>query len=838
MIQLNETEVQRFTQLQIQATPGNYALIYKELADLLTGKYSVSVTDSSVLWLRGATEANAGRGAFSALIRGYTESQYQLRYGTSIPTIPTSPTDKLQDASDAVAKNLLRDLTGSNPLWLRGQMSDIKQISLADATAVGEVLFGSQLGHDTNDTAFTRNSAWSGSLLFSLLRSDQTGKLMSTGASSASIDTLNDWRDVLYAYKSYEAGLKAAVVGSAATLLLSQTGSPEQRAQAATTIATDTLVMGATVYGYVSNGLSDIKTAILSGTPNPTLKEAFTVIGNVGQNKFLDMLMGAVQAKQLLGTTTDANFAATAKAFFGALTPQELQILNAKLLPSSPSNIAALAQTDASVRAALVAGSIVSIKISDALANSDTLRLMNPATGLGSLSSQWINDRALFVAAIGTGKPDLNGQTFKSASLPTDRSFEFRYVDASGVEKIIIAENTARPGGVFNPPSPQVIAFGGAGNDTITGSESIKFGDHLYGGAGNDTIKGAGGNDYLEGGAGSDTYQFAGNYGKDTVFDSDGQGSIQIDGATLAGGTAVGDNRTYRSADKKHAYTLATNSQTDTTLVIDGNIIVKNYNRSRGDLGLTFTDTTPTSNPSTSQDIKGDLKPIKFGTDASPQYRGDALGNLIVGGEVDADRVDILYDSAGKDHIISGGGNDDIYLDRGGDNWVEAGSGRDWVYGGSGSDLIKVGSDADILLSGGGDDRLYAGSQSTVAQAIADGNNQSGTGQLGDWLAGNGGKVSSAVHYEFSSRLHAYLLGFRPIRYPQTVKKASPHVGASCRRLRSSTRSTINFVAARTRIHYEKSRFDCKKWPTSAWSLTHYCATLTSKMLMRLRSIS
>lgn len=138
MIQLNETEIQRFTQLRDQATPGNYAPIYKELADLLTGKYNVSSTNSSVLWLRGATEANAGRGAFSALIRGYTESQYQLRYGTSIPT---SPTDKLQEASDAVAKNLLRDLTGGNPLWPRGQMPDINQIALVDAAAVGQVLF-------------------------------------------------------------------------------------------------------------------------------------------------------------------------------------------------------------------------------------------------------------------------------------------------------------------------------------------------------------------------------------------------------------------------------------------------------------------------------------------------------------------------------------------------------------------------------------------------------------------------------------------------------------------------------------------------------------------------
>ena len=86
MIQLSNTEVGQFQLMRDKADAGTlgYWEIYKAIADLLQSKYAVASTDSTVLWLRGATEANAGRGAFSALMCGYTELQYQLRYGTEI----------------------------------------------------------------------------------------------------------------------------------------------------------------------------------------------------------------------------------------------------------------------------------------------------------------------------------------------------------------------------------------------------------------------------------------------------------------------------------------------------------------------------------------------------------------------------------------------------------------------------------------------------------------------------------------------------------------------------------------------------------------------------------
>jgi hypothetical protein len=91
MIKLTELELDQLKAMRIQArvdaTNGirSYYKIYEMLADLLTTKYGVSSVDSAVLWLRGATEGNANRGAMAALIRTYTDTQYKLRYGISMP---------------------------------------------------------------------------------------------------------------------------------------------------------------------------------------------------------------------------------------------------------------------------------------------------------------------------------------------------------------------------------------------------------------------------------------------------------------------------------------------------------------------------------------------------------------------------------------------------------------------------------------------------------------------------------------------------------------------------------------------------------------------------------
>ena len=573
---------------------GNWVPFYTKLSEIISRHNSAGdITDptdlrdfkSAKLWLDVAIGANGGTGMHSAFIRTYTNREGELRRGT-----PFDQTE-MQRASNGVALNLYRDVSGLNRSVTSLSEVDpwtvpsIAQIAEADASSIGRNLFSASLAAD--DDAVRYNSAWSGAMGFNLLGGFspfESWRLLVDGLQtdatkrSATVNTLDDFKNILYAVDSYERALKAgyeqgaldflASLGSA--ILVSQGTDPSvnQAALAPLVAQINVQFSSGNIFGFVKDLAA--KTPVISPVVN--------AIAEIGVNKFLDMLMGAVQAKNVLGSTTDANFATNARAFFGALTPSQLEIIDARLLPKSPSAIAILARSNASVRAALIAGSIVSVKVSDALANSDALSLYNPTTGQGSLTDKWLDDRALFVVAIGTGKPDLAGQIFRSPNLPTDRSFEFHYIDHRGVEQIIFAENTSRQGGVLVPAATQVISFGGAGNDTLIGGESILLGDHLYGGEGDDTLDGKGGNDYLEGGtgkdtqdggegndqlyggagddilsggagndvlqggAGNDTYKFDASWGKDVITDSDGKGVITIGGQTL--GTAKGGGRT------------------------------------------------------------------------------------------------------------------------------------------------------------------------------------------------------------------------------------------------------------------------------------------------------
>jgi len=261
--------------------------------------------------------------------------------------------------------------------------------------------------------------------------------------------------------------------------------------------------------------------------------------------------------------------------------------------------------------------------------------------------------------------------------------------------------------------------YGGAGNDTLSGGQGN---DWLEGGVGADTLEGGKGDDTLIGGQGDDTYLYQTNPlhptqgdGFDTIVDTDGQGRINYDGATLSGGSQYGGTGVYRDADK-HLYVV-----TDQGLVIDGNLVVKNYQD--GDLNINLAGPVTDTNPQTTNDIIGDLAALDIDPDTDGVQTGhDANGNLKTDpGKPEAGRADILYDSAGNDRIVSKGGNDFIKAFRGGD---------DILIGGTGS---------DVLLGGAGEDRLYADEQLSVMDAIANGDSQSGNGMKGDWLNGGNG---------------------------------------------------------------------------------------------------
>jgi Ca2+-binding RTX toxin-like protein len=121
------------------------------------------------------------------------------------------------------------------------------------------------------------------------------------------------------------------------------------------------------------------------------------------------------------------------------------------------------------------------------------------------------------------------------------------------------------------------LLYGGAGNDTLTGSTSL--GDTLYGGSGNDTIRGRGGDDTLIGGYGADT--LAGGAGGDhfvflSVHDTNdvitdfGNTGDQLDFSAFGGLTLKDDPGASFTANNQIAWYLS-GSATVVIVNTDGN---------------------------------------------------------------------------------------------------------------------------------------------------------------------------------------------------------------------------------------------------------------------------
>jgi RTX calcium-binding nonapeptide repeat (4 copies)/Lipase (class 3) len=105
----------------------------------------------------------------------------------------------------------------------------------------------------------------------------------------------------------------------------------------------------------------------------------------------------------------------------------------------------------------------------------------------------------------------------------------------------VVAGDTGATATALDPSKSQIFV-GGGGADTFTGGSQA---DLILAGAGNDTLSGGAGNDQLYGGAGTDTYLFTAGWGKDTIIDSDGLGSIQLGGTPLGSAQGVGERNQW-----------------------------------------------------------------------------------------------------------------------------------------------------------------------------------------------------------------------------------------------------------------------------------------------------
>jgi|CXWL01.1.fsa_nt_gi hypothetical protein len=237
------------------------------------------------------------------------------------------------------------------------------------------------------------------------------------------------------------------------------------------------------------------------------------------------------------------------------------------------------------------------------------LDLFNPADGTGTLTAQYLDDRALFLAE-------------KIALNLSDRDTSTRgtyFLDVASDDEI-----TPEPSWFH---APRQFIFG---SDDAERLEGASKGDHIYGGDGVDVLIGNGGQDYLEGGDGSDRLE--GGTNADRMFGGRGNDTYVADdlGDEVIEGAENGNDTVESSV----TFTLGANVE---------------------DLTLTGTaDLNGTGN---------ELDNLITGNDGINRLDGKGGTDHLIGGIGN----DILLGGTGDNDLLEGGAGFDTYIYNAGD---------------------------------------------------------------------------------------------------------------------------------------------------------------------------
>lgn len=283
-------------------------------------------------------------------------------------------------------------------------------------------------------------------------------------------------------------------------------------------------------------------------------------------------------------------------------------------------------------------------------------------------------------------------------------------------------------------------AIGGALDDVMRAGDGMDF---LIGGEGADWLDGGANNDTLLGGVGLDRYEFSGSFGQDVITDSDGNGTLVVDGVPLTGGKKLTDGY-WISDDRLWGYSLS--SRGDLVISHSGGlerITVRHWQANGGArLGITLDDAPAAPPPGTDTDrvLNGDFLARTETLSGPPLQRSnpegqlvdvvqtgglyfvkDAQGNLQAGTEAPTqtpifnDQHEIIGytetpsdDRMVLDNVLFGGAGNDRIHGLTGNDALSGGAGNDVIDGSEGDDMMAGGAGADTITGGAGDDYISA----------------------------------------------------------------------------------------------------------------------------------
>jgi len=265
--------------------------------------------------------------------------------------------------------------------------------------------------------------------------------------------------------------------------------------------------------------------------------------------------------------------------------------------------------------------------------------------------------------------------------------------------------------------------LGGAGNDSLLGDAGR---DSLLGGAGDDVLAGGADDDVLKGGVGIDTYAFDGQWGTDTVEDSDGQGQILVNGQPLPAGvrpSSLGLDY-FESADRSTFFKQGpadANGRRTVTITFANRsevIVVRDWHPDRN-LGIvlpTMAASAPNRSASAAVEMRATAD-ISRTALASPTFERTYVGDLSKVRRPDGSYVTGTdnYQTSGSelnaaDVYNAMGAQSDSIRGLGGNDGLNGNDGNDLIDGGDGDDLIYGGQGEDTLMGGTGNDLIFGSS--------------------------------------------------------------------------------------------------------------------------------